>query len=328
MSTLYNTSFDGTPFDKFPFDNFTDVPLIPEYITINRSSIDKNSWTRYNRWFHRDVIQTSADANGVEAVFDNTLRATRPIIEFKPNIQLFNFASYSAGSVNYIDEVTPDAFSMAEGSVGYVIDGNQVQDGDRVVFSADKDPLVRDKIFEVNIAVINGKEKIDLVEFATVSPGGGVYVTNGDTRRASEWWFDGLEWKFSQQRVALNQHPLFDLFDNSGVSYSSGPTSGFIGNKIFNYALGLGTNDPVLGFPLKYRNVGVEGTYLFQNYFESDAITITDNGVITSVPSSDTYFKVNDSFGSYKLSNIWDEAVDYKIPIHNNSNKQSRIDRI
>ena len=315
MSTLYNTSFDGTPFDKFPFDNFTDVPLIPEYITINRSSIDKNSWTRYNRWFHRDVIQTSADANGVEAVFDNTLRATRPIIEFKPNIQLFNFASYSAGSVNYIDEVTPDAFSMAEGSVGYVIDGNQVQDGDRVVFSADKDPLVRDKIFEVNIAVINGKEKIDLVEFATVSPGGGVYVTNGDTRRASEWWFDGLEWKFSQQRVALNQHPLFDLFDNSGVSYSSGPTSGFIGNKIFNYALGLGTNDPVLGFPLKYRNVGVEGTYLFQNYFESDAITITDNGVITSVPSSDTYFKVNDSFGSYKLSNIWDEAVDYKIPV-------------
>ena len=315
MSTLYNTSFDGTPFDKFPFDNFTDVPLIPEYITINRSSIDRNSWSRYNRWFHRDVIQTSADANGVEAVFDNNLRAVRPIVEFNSNIQLFNFASYSAGSVNYVDEVTPDAFSMAEGSIGYIIDGNQVQDGDRVIFTADADPLVRTKIFEVNVVVIDGEEKIDLVEFATVSAGGGVYVTNGNTRRASEWWFDGTSWNFSQQRTTLNQQPLFDLFDETGISYSTGTTSGFTGNKIFNYSLGTGTVDPVLDFALKYKNVGVEGTYLFQNYFESDAITATDNGIISSIPSSRTYFKINDSFGSYKLSNIWNDAESYKIPV-------------
>ena len=60
-----NVNFDATPFDEYPFDDFRYVPLIPEYITINRAAVDKNAWSKYNRWIHQDVIIATAKANGV-----------------------------------------------------------------------------------------------------------------------------------------------------------------------------------------------------------------------------------------------------------------------
>ena len=40
-----------------------DIDIDPDYITINRGSADRNPWTRYNRWFHKDVINATAVYN-------------------------------------------------------------------------------------------------------------------------------------------------------------------------------------------------------------------------------------------------------------------------
>ena len=52
--------FDTTPFDASNFDSDLFVPAEPDYITIARNAINKNAWSRSNRWFHTEVInQTS-----------------------------------------------------------------------------------------------------------------------------------------------------------------------------------------------------------------------------------------------------------------------------
>ena len=142
--------FDDFPFDQLPYSETGTFPVRQDYITINRSSVDNNPWSRYNRWFHEDVIKVSAAANNKNPELNLATRATRPIIEFLPNIKLHNYGVTSKKSVDVIDNFTKDVFSTIEGSLGYNIDGVDLVDGMRVLFNADTDPLVKNKIYKVN----------------------------------------------------------------------------------------------------------------------------------------------------------------------------------
>jgi len=317
IGTLYNTNFDASPFDIFAFDNFKNIPLIPEYVTINKSSRDLNPWTRYNRWFHRDVISTSAIANNTgEPIYPQDKRASRPIIEFVSDIQLWNFGSTAIDSIDLIDLTTTDAFSNIEQSVGYYVDGVKLEAGNRVIFNADPDPLVNGKIFEVTLSIINGKEVLNLTEINSPISGNGIVVNKGTVYAGSSWWFNGTKWILSQSRIVRNQAPVFDLFDNDGHSYSDSVyyNSDFFGNKIFGYVVGTGSPDPVLGFPLKYyNNIGLEGTYLFNNYYGSDFINIVESNSISQISTKKSYLKINKPIAEYV--NLWTPAEDYQIPV-------------
>jgi hypothetical protein len=72
-----------------------------DYITINRSSIDRNPWSRCNRWFHADLLGHLSEQRLIET------RAKRPIIEFEPNLQLYNYGRVNLAIVDYLfDENT------------------------------------------------------------------------------------------------------------------------------------------------------------------------------------------------------------------------------
>ena len=146
--------FDDEPFDKSPFSTLTSFPRDKDYIVINRASEDKNQWSRYNRWFHQDVIIATATAKESVPEFDQTQRATRPIIEFNEGIKLYNFGHKSKENVDVIDTFTTDVFSSIEGSLGYNIDGVSLTNGMRVLFTADTDRYVNGKIFKVNFITV------------------------------------------------------------------------------------------------------------------------------------------------------------------------------
>jgi hypothetical protein len=74
--------FDDTKFDEFPFSNATSYSGQVDYIVINRASRDRNPWSRYNKWFHKNVVEASAAYNNNISSLDQTTRAVRPIIEF------------------------------------------------------------------------------------------------------------------------------------------------------------------------------------------------------------------------------------------------------
>ena len=312
IADIYDDSFDQSLFDEYPFDSYKQLPLVPDYITINRSSNDLNPWTRYNRWVHKDVIEVSSSVNDVQPYYPSKLRAQRPIIEFDANIKLYNFGSNGLAPIDVVDTVTVDAFSVVEGSAGHFADGVALQQGYRIIFTAETDLTVRSKIYEVNFVTINGEQRLTLVEVESPAVGDNTYVNYGTNYGGTSWWYTGTAWKFSQQHNKLNQPPLFDLFDKDGNSYSDQDfyNSDFKGNKVFGYDLGTGPNDTVLGFPLNYRNsVGV-GSYLFKNYLTAETITLSDAAnASTEISSSVAYIKKDNSYANAWKSVVTNNAI-------------------
>jgi hypothetical protein len=316
-TTNLNVNFDATAFDEYPFDDFRFVPLTPEYLTINRAAIDQNPWSKYNRWVHQDVITATAKANGVQAIYDSALRATRPIIEFVAGLQLHNFGAIGKNNVDVIDNTTIDAFRIVENSPGYYVDSVQLEAGMRVIFNADKDHLVRGKVYEVKIAIVNNQPRINLEEVLDSTPliNEAVIVAKGTTYAGSCWWFNGSTWIFGQQKSKLNQAPLFEVYDESGNRYAdqSVYNSTFSGTKIFGYEVGT-VDDAVLGFKVAYRNIANIGEFVFKNYFMTDIIEIFVGGTVETQHVSDTFLKLNTSAGS-SFATVWTKTIDRPIPI-------------
>jgi len=142
--------FDNSGFDTEPFDDASSYPGSKDYVTINRASQDQNPWSRYNRWFHSSVLKFAHNFNGTDFDSSSESRAKRPIIEFKADLRLIDHGTKAKSAVDYIDTVTEDVFSLVEGSEGYYVDGEELFQGARVLFTADKDALANNRIYEVN----------------------------------------------------------------------------------------------------------------------------------------------------------------------------------
>lgn len=280
--------YDSTSYDVGGYDATENAPLQPDYMTINRASINQNAWSRSNRWFHIDVIYASAQYNEVEPVVDNAFRAKRPIIEFRPDIKLFNFGTEAIKPVNIIDFRATDAMTDINGSIGYSVDGYALITGSRVIFANDRDSEVRNKVYEVTFIDPNntGTPVIDLQPADLRTPdvlvNQNVVCLSGVTQQGTSYWFDGITWVEAQQKISVNQPPLFDVFDQNGYSFSDiavYPSSTFAGTKLFSYATGSGVEDSVLNQPLKYLTINNVGDIVFDNNLYTDSFVYVENTV-------------------------------------------------
>ena len=337
LVSAYTTSeavpFDTTPFDKSPFSDATAFAGAVDYIVIDRASTDHNPWSRYNRWFHKDVIETSATVNGKVASIDQTARAVRPIIEFDANLRLFNFGTNAVEDVDLIDTFTTDVFSTIEGSSGYSVDGVQLVQGQKILFTADTDVLVKNRIYQVtfmdllhqNISGVASRQ-IHLIEVSQPSEDQAVLVKQGNKNAGVMYWYNGSVWKQAQQKTTLNQSPLFDVVDDAGVSFSDiskydGTT--FAGTKIFSYKVGSGTNDTNLGFPLSYKNINNIGDIVFNFNLITDQFKYK-NELDLIVKNIDTGYLVKTTPTGIAYKNGWETSqainVQSGVRIYKNSN--------
>lgn len=301
-----------------------------DYITVNRGSLDRNSWSRSNRWFHKDVIAATAAYNTTSEDYGPNLPGRRPIIEFDPNLQLFNYGKQGKDTVDLITFQATDVFGVTipatrvEGQISAVIDGITLAPGHRVVFANDYDLNVKNKIWVVT--VIEGlsvdlvvQDYINLVpaEDNPVQAGENVLVTDGSVGTGHTYRFDGTNWFECQPKTALNQAPLFDIIDKDGYSFSDTtiyPSSTFAGNKIFSYYPGTtGNNDTVLGFPLRYQNFNNIGDIVFRNYYNDDThtyITDTSTGALAIVACDTGYIVENIDLTTHNKINVWVKGLD------------------
>ncbi len=321
LSSVVNETFDTFNFDELGLDADVKLPLTPEYITINKASKDLNSWSRYNRWFHVDVIKTSFIINNKNIDIKYQNKAKRPIIEFKPNLQLFKFGKKGIKNIDLIDSTTTNAFRDIQNSTGYYIDGKILQPGFRVIFNNDEDSSVKGKIFIVSYNLLDiSTPRINLIpdENVEINDLDSISVNYGNQFKGKSFYFDKQTntWLISQQHSFINQEPIFDLFDKNGISYSKiSNINNFNGNKIFGYDKGTGTNDEILGFPLKYKNSISVGSYLFKNYFMTENIEVLNQGEMFKILTGTTYIKINDE-ESEILVNVWNKNVyENKIPL-------------
>jgi hypothetical protein len=292
----------------------TGIDSTPEYVTINRASQDLNPWTRHNRWVHHDVITATAVANGTYPTYPTACRARRPIVEFNADIQLYNFGSQAIAPVDLFDNTTSNAFLSIEGSTSTVhVDGVALQNGHRVIFNADTDPAVIGQVYQVRVLTLGGYPTVSLLPTDdVVQDKTAVAVLQGTQNGKTDWFYNGTTWQYAQQHTTINQAPLFDLFDDQGNSYSdrSKYLCNFSGSRIFGYQIGTGTADPVLGFPLSYRNTNAVGSFLFKNYFTTETIGISSNNTTQNISTAVTYFKIRNLY-----KNTWSGLGRCQTPI-------------
>ena len=303
--------FDGTNFDNLPFGNAASYPVVKDYITINRGSPDRNPWARNNKWFHKNVIEKTAELNKRIVEIDQAQRAKRPIIEFNQGLKLFNFGTIcNTVDIDVVDTITKDVFSDIEGSAGYNIDGVDLTDGMRILVIADNDIRANGKIYTVKFIEHNSDvPQIALIE-DTVQPleNDVVLIKKGTDNAGKNYWFDGTVWKLGQEKSKENQTPLFDMFDADGISYtdeSMYTATTFAGNKVFSYTVGTGTNDVELGFPIVYRALENVGDITFQFDLVTDSFTYQVLSDVNTVNTKSGFLKVYTDRTNFKYVNGW-----------------------
>lgn len=309
-TSLLEIEFDNENFDSQGYDVNNNYPKTKDYITINRASRDRNPWSRHNRWFHKDVIEAAATANSQVAEIDQDARAKRPIIEFTPNIQLWNFGKISKQNVTLVDTFTTDVFSTVEGSYGYNVDNIDLVDGMRVLFTADTDTRVQGRIFKVSFITHLGERRLTLIAEADTDPQEGetVLATEGVINRGNMFYYSNGQWIKGQEKTAVNQSPLFEVVDPTGISYGDTtkyPGTTFAGTKLFSYATGT-TYDAELGFNIAYRNVGNFGDIVFnfdlhtdKHTYQSTTTTVADINIELG------YLRINRSLTTGLHENGW-----------------------
>ena len=317
--------YASTPYDIGNYDATLNAPEKLDYLTINRASPDLNAWTRSNRWFHIDVINASAEYNNTIPVVDNAYRARRPILEYRAGTRLYNFGTEGKQPVNIIDFKVTDALSNINGTTGYSVDGYNFVEGSRVIFAIDTDISVRNKIYVVqfvtpdSVPPLTPQPIINLVpaEDADVLYDQTVVCLSGQTLQGKSFWFDGVTWQTAQQKTGVNQPPLFNIYDSSGISFDNRdkyPSSTFTGSKLFSYAQSnSGSTDPVLGFALKYLSLTNIGDIVFDNNLYTDTFVYVTNSVSTTTPVSSGFVRQYSDRVNYVREIGWQTAATTSI---------------
>jgi hypothetical protein len=274
--------YDQAGYDSRPYAKAFYTPEDKDYITIKRDSRDQNAWSRYNRWFHRSVIEETARIGGFTPTLNEDDRAKRPIIEFDSGLALYNHGTVAKRSVTLYDTVTTDAFSTVVKQTGYIIDGLALADGMRVIFAADTDPMVKNKIYDVNFVTAgDSTQVINLTEASDATPtdNDSIFIEFGTTNQGKTFYYDDTTetFKEAQQKTGVNQQPLFAMFDNDHTPFDDDtayPNSTFAGSKVFAFATSdTATTDTVLGIKVKYNTINNVGDIVFESDHTSGTFT-------------------------------------------------------
>lgn len=356
-------NFDIYGFSSDFFDESLNGPLTPDYITINRASIDGNAWSRSNRWVHNDVIVAASRYNKTTPNYTQIKRATRPIIEFDADLRLFNYGHVGKHNISIVDFTVTDAMNEVEGNASTYFTLANVRDGMTIIFARDSDPTVRNRVYTVSVVDIDGVKKVHLtpvdggnVQYNDVIiPTSGVTValdafSGDDSLRANTtsrkmstvnglgnidlsgvllngtdsskdmglivgnaFWFDGANWILAQQKPDVNVVPLFDIVDKSLTSFGDNTAyenTSFRGCKLLSYAIGSGTDDTVLGFPLSYRSFENVGDIEFDNHFDSMTFTYAVNRSNVTVKTNTGFVPRIVDRATVSKTNMWAKKVE------------------
>ena len=308
--------FDNTGFDTEPFDDASEYATYKDYITIARNSRDKNPWSRYNRWFHRSVLERAYKLRGEDFPAAESARAKRPIIEFTADLKLFNHGVVAKQTVDYIDTNTTDVFSNIEGSRGYNIDGEFLFEGARILVVADTDSLANNRIYTVGFITHNNSRQIHLTpaDDSDSLIDECVLIRRGTVNQGKMFHYTGTSWVASQPKTSVNQAPRFDVFDKNSVSFGdtvSYADTEFQGSTILSYKPGTGNIDKELGFRISYLNIDNIGDIQFDFNWDTDTFNYTINKVPASKKIATGFYKISNTY-----ANGWSElSKTYLQPI-------------
>ena len=259
-----------------------DSVIVPDYMTIGRLSTNINRWSWNNRWFHKDVLALA----GTIVQEGIAVNASRPIIEFNANIDLYNFGSFGRPDVDLVDTTRINIFETLVGSASGTVDDTTLIDGMRILVTADLNPQVNNRIYEVGGIVEYGLITLTLVSDGQNTDGSPAigdcaYVTFGVYNSGNTYWYNGTNYVVGQAKVKY-QPPLFAGYDKDGINLIDPavyPGSNFTGTTIFTYAIDITAQvDSILGLQIKRDQFG---DYVFDNSLTTRSYSYIENSQLT-----------------------------------------------
>lgn len=285
-------------------------PTDPDYIVIDKSSSDQNPWSLGNNWVHHLDFNESNYPYPV-----TTTKAQRSIIEFFPNLELYKYGIYRRENIDLIS-TDSTGYNGIYGKTSVVIDGVTV-DQDyitqmggyiRVLILNDNIDTYNNRIYAIsymNDGLIISIESDGIDPTGTPSVGEITKVTSGNTYANMEFYWDGEAWMLAQSKTTVNQSPLFQLYDMSGVSLSDEskyPNSTFKGNMLFSYNNEGTVQDSILNIKLTYD---VYGQIQYRNFLNSVTYSYTNNLISYNIDGYYFYNKFDPKSLSSNFLNDW-----------------------
>jgi hypothetical protein len=335
----------GVSIELIPVTNPVDIGL-PNYVVMDRRCKDGNPWARANFWVHEEAFSWS----GEKFI---TRKASRPIIEFIPNIELFDYGTnrlpnitgtltgepytypkpytrkYNEDTVGLVQIPVASVSGMSLGSI--LVDRQRtLLFGDRILVTNNTNPSLNNRI----ITVISALGKL---AFSVSAPPKKGDVTRIDPLGFEPWdtkawdtgawdgsdsavdfYFDGTKWIESNVGLA-NTDPLFALYTDSAVKLET--ISNFKGNRLFGYANGTGAIDKVLNRSLKFSN---SGEIVFENDIATRHPRRVDGSFVTGFQYYNVYTEETYHNGWFPRLNKTSQTIDanglWSLPLNLTAN--------
>ena len=251
-------------------------PGVGDYITIERGSLDRNAWSRTNKWFNIDAITTTI-AFASSSFPSNATRALRPIIQFIADLNLYKTGTQFRSEINYgfRDNTFGSPLLLADyqGQLATTVNaelGTDFIGGELVCFFNDTTSIlvnlfpweiapwdsaawdavapssINKYIFEAFVLPDGTMNFEPYTAWSTpILEGDIVFVTEDgpfdSAQRGQTWYYSlGIWQEAFNDKASINQPPLFQLYDHNGVGLDNSvtyPKSTFYGSKIFSYKL-------------------------------------------------------------------------------------------
>jgi len=312
----------------------------PDYFVMERGCQDGNSWSRRNRWFHRSLISSMDNSNGIKII-----QAARPIICFNRDIELYNYGVYNRG---YIDLIYNGNKADLHGQSALVTIDNKVYkrsvqgidlvDGVYVLITGDSNEENNNIIYQVtgteSTKTIILQPVLNGLNIETGKPviGEGVTVKSNNSDYSGKYFYfnSSKKWVEGQEKKTENQSPLFNLYDedkqllNSIIYY---PDSSFKGNRLFDYSTPeeAGVQDTSKIEIDEYLNKKIitssYGNYIFNNVLDTEKYTywLDTEGTLTEYNRL-RFYKVNKDLKLDESNNIDFSNSEYKNNWHISNN--------
>ena len=259
-----------------------------DYIVIEHGTTTGTAWSRVNHWFSEDNFLDAGDTLPAKKY-----RAKRPILEFSKDLELYNHSGTYKGKVT-VSSVNFNKTAIV-GQSNVTVDTRLLVNGDTIVFPNESNTN-KNKIY----TVAGVGSSISLTATTTLLENDVYNIDQGFNQLGKELIFKNNNLEEVQQKLRLNQDPLYNLYDDSKIALDdtgSYPQASFKGGKIFGYKQGTGANDTELGFSLAYSNYKTVSEITFTDYLKNSQHTFTAFGSSTAtIIKGDYYFKSGDLY--------------------------------
>lgn len=304
-------------YGSYVWDNNNEFGIEPDYIVMERGSIDGNTWSLQNYWYTIGQKLPNGETLTEEMLNDVRFsRAQAPIIEFNKNIELMNHGSKFRGVVDYLsDSVKPEDIVQRTISDNIKVDGSIITAGDRILFTSIGNSGENNRIYKVYIdQMADGSRVYGLAldedeinsEHPTGEPNLGdvVLVRSGIVYKNTSMYWNGTSWIRSQAKNGTNVFPQFQLYDRNSIKLNDPviyPSSDFDGSKLFGFKVNFDYNlDKIYN---EHVELNEYNYYIFENFLQSQRFTYNRLGARAEINGLYYYSRRTDN--GFELVTDW-----------------------